>query len=274
MTTTGHSNRDWRSALARSGLIAKGVFYAALGLLAVKVASGDGTTESVSRRGAIELVASQPVGQWLVGILTAGLFALAIWHVVQALTGDPVEGDEPTDRLKFAGKAGVYLMVGVTALTTLLARWGSTEQLSGTGAGRSSADQATSTIMSSPAGPWIVGVGGAVIIAVAVYEFQKHVWKTAFMDRLDRAMGSDLRRSIQRAGQSGYAARAIVAAIVGVFLIVAAVQHDAQEAVGLSGALGALRQQTFGQAMLWIVSIGLLLYGMFCFAEAKYRRAT
>src|SRR5688572_20791647 len=92
---------DWRALLARSGLAAKGVLYAALGLLAINVASGDAGSQTASRQGAIELVASQPFGQWLLGILTAGLFALAAWHIIQAIKGDPVEGSEASDRLKF-----------------------------------------------------------------------------------------------------------------------------------------------------------------------------
>lgn len=271
--TTDPRTGDWRSTLARSGLVAKGVLYAALGFIATNVASGDSASQSASSRGAIELIANQPMGQWLLGILTAGLFALAIWHIIQAFTGDPVEGDEAKDRLKFAGKAAIYMTTAITAVTMLMARWGSGES-SGNGGGGSSQDQVTATVMSWPGGTWIVGIGGAVVLVVAVYEFYKHVWKKAFMHRLDRSMGPDLRRGIERAGQGGYGARAVVAMIAGVFLIIAAVQHDPQEAVGLSGALVALGQRTFGQVMLWIVSIGLLLYGAFCFAEAKYRRAT
>jgi Domain of Unknown Function (DUF1206) len=62
--------------------------------------------------------------------------------------------------------------------------------------------------------------------------------------------------------------------MAGVFLVVAALQHDPREAVGLSGVLATLSAQPWGEAVLWLVSIGLLLYGAFCLAEARYRRAT
>lgn len=262
---------DWRSTLARSGLAAKGVLYSALGLLAISVASGDASSGSASRRGAIELVASQPFGQWLLVILTLGLFALAFWHVVQAFTGDPVEGSETKDRVKFAVKALIYLGTAVTALMILLSRWGSGTSTGGSGG---SSDQATATVMNWPGGPWIVGIAGAAVIALAIAWAYRHVWNKAFMRRLDRySMSAEVEAGVERAGQAGYAARAIVAAIAGAFLIAAAVQHDPQEAVGLSGALGALSGETWGQAVLWVVAIGLFLYGCFCFAEAKYRRA-
>lgn len=95
------------------------------------------------------------------------------------------------------------------------------------------------------------------------------------MQRLSRVqMSRSVETGVERAGRAGYAARAIVLAIVGTFFIVAAVQHDPQEAVGLSGALQALSERGWGAAVLWFVAIGLFLFGCFCFAEAKYRRAT
>lgn len=259
---------DWRSALARFGLAAKGVLYAALGLLAINVASGDAASQTASRQGAIALVASQPFGQWLLGILTAGLFALAAWHIIQAIKGDPVEGSEASDRVKFAAKAAIYVGTAITALTMLMSGLNSSGS-----SGGGSEDQATATVMSWPGGQWLVGIGGILIIAFAIYQFYKHSYHKKFMERFG-AMDPDVRTSVERAGQAGYAARAIVAAIAGGFLIVAAVQHNPQEAVGLSGALASLPAETWGQVVLWIIAIGLVLYGAFAFAEARYRRAT
>lgn len=272
----GSDDADWRSTLARAGLVAKGVLYGALGVLAINVASGDAGSQSASRQGAIELVASQPLGQWLLGILTAGLFALALWQAIMAITGDPVEGSEAKDRAKAAGTALLYLGTAITSLRVLMAHWGAgSAGGSGSGGGGSREDQATAVIMGWPGGPWIVGIVGLLIVGVALYGFRKHAVNKAFMRRLDRAaIGADLERGIERTGQAGYAARAMVAVIAGVLLVVAAVQQDPEEAAGLSGALAALPQESWGQAILWFIALGLALYGAFCFAEARYRRAT
>jgi uncharacterized membrane protein YiaA len=60
--------------------------------------------------------------------------------------------------------------------------------------------------------------------------------------------------------------------IVGIFLIVAAVQSQASEVRGLSGALRTLEQQPFGTWILAIVAVGLVCYGLYMFMLACYRR--
>lgn len=268
---------DWRSTLARSGLTAKGVLYAALGILAVQVAAGGSGSETATRRGAVELVASQPLGQWLLALLTIGLFALALWQVVMAFTGDPVEGSEAKDRARYAGKAVIYLGTAITALGMLLPYWGGGGSRAGGsgGSGGSSQDQAAAMVMGWPGGPWLVGIGGLAVIGFAVHQFVQHAWHKKFMQRLDRSeMNGNVGSAVERAGQAGYTARATVLVIIGIFFIVAAVQHDPQEAVGLSGALQAATGRSWGQAVLWTIAIGLFLFGCFTFAEARYRRAT
>jgi hypothetical protein len=267
---------DWRSALARSGLVAKGVLYGGIGLLAIQVAAGDAASGSASSRGAIELVATQPFGQWLLALLTVGLFALAAWQSILAVTGDPVEGRSAKDRAKFAAKAVVYLGTAMTALAILLAHWGSSQRLPGASGGdEASRDQATAVVMGWPGGPWLVGLAGLAVIAFALQQFYNHAWHRKFMRRLARSrMDGGTEQVVERAGRAGYAARATVLATVGVFFVVAALELDPHEAVGLSGALNAVSQQAWGEAALWLVAVGLVLYGCFCFAEARYRRAT
>lgn len=256
---------DWRSTLARAGLSAKGVLYCALGLLAIQVASGDASTGSVTREGAAELVARQPFGQWMLALFTIGLFCLAAWQAILVFTGDPVEGGETKDRIKYGAKAAIYAATSITALTILMG---------GRQAGGSSEDEAAGMLMGWPGGPWLVGLLGAVVLAVAAQQLYGHALKKKFMDRLSIGGGGDLGKNVERAGRAGYAARGIVLLVVGAFFVLAAIQHDPREAVGLSGALQVLSRQAWGDALLWFVAVGLVLYGAFCFAEAKYRRAT
>ena len=166
---------DWRSTLARFGLVGKGVLYAALGTLAINVANGSAASQTAGRRGAIELVASQPFGQWLIVLLTASLFALAAWQLILAFTGDPVEGSEGKDRAKYAAKAIVYLGAALTSLSVVMAHWGSgSSGIVGAGGGGANEQQAATTVMSWPGGPWIVGIVGLAVMTLGIYQVRAH----------------------------------------------------------------------------------------------------
>ena len=265
------SRQDWRSVLARSGLLAKGILYGTLGVLALKVAAGRGTTGRTNPRGAIELIARQPLGEWLLALLTAGLVALAVWQVILAFTGDPVDGGSATDRAIYAGKAFIYFGTAATAASLLGISFG----IGAAAGSEASQDHTTAVVMNWPGGRWLVGLAGAAVIAGAIYQFRTHAINSHFMRRLSLAsLSRHVVSTIQRAGRIGYAVRALVLFIMGLFFIVAALQHDPREAVGFSGALQAAAQRDQGQALIWLIGIGLIGYGSFCFVEARYRRST
>ncbi len=80
------------------------------------------------------------------------------------------------------------------------------------------------------------------------------------------------KKAVIAVGRCGYAAMGVVIGIIGIFLIVAAIQHNASEAKGLDGVLPELAHQSFGQVLLGIVALGLFAYGIYSLVEARYRR--
>lgn len=274
-TTTPGTESDWRSGLARFGLGARGVLYTVLGFLALQFAFGEASSQSVSKQGAIELVASQPFGRWLLGLLTLGLLALAAWQLITAVTGDPVAGSEASDRAKFAVKGALYLATAVSAAAVLAANWGASSSSGGSSGGGSSQDQAAAWLMDLPGGVWLVGALGVATVGFGLYQTYKHAYNAEFLQRLRVGeMSQEVKAAVKRAGQAGYGARGIVIAVIGAFFVVAALQHDPSESRGLSGSLKALAEQGWGPWVLAAVAAGLFLYGIFSFAEAYYRRAT
>ena len=75
-----------------------------------------------------------------------------------------------------------------------------------------------------------------------------------------------------RLGRIGFAALGAVNVVIGIFLIIAAVRHNAGEAKGIGDALSTLAQRPYGGALLGAVALGLIAYGVYTFAEARYRR--
>src|SRR4051812_18352549 len=83
----------WVERLARIGLVAKGVLYAVVAILAVKVALG-GREESPDRHGALRTIAEQPFGKWLLILLAIGLAGYALWRLTQAILDRDHEGGD------------------------------------------------------------------------------------------------------------------------------------------------------------------------------------
>jgi hypothetical protein len=130
----------------------------------------------------------------------------------------------------------------------------------------------TARVLALPFGTPLVVLGGVVVLAVAVV-LGYVAFRAEFASSVKRwQMPRSVETAVIWLGQLGLAAIGVVLAIVGVFLRVAALRHDASTAKGLGGALVELVPMPFGPLGLLVVSLGLLAYGAFSVAEARYRR--
>ena len=80
-------------------------------------------------------------------------------------------------------------------------------------------------------------------------------------------------RTLETLGVVGLLARAVVFGLIGWFLGKAAVEYDPDEAIGLDGALAKLTEAPYGPLLLGLTAAGLIAYGLFCIAQARYRDA-
>jgi hypothetical protein len=79
---------------ARAGLVARGLFYLLLASLAIRIASDSAGTRQADPNGALQVVASKPLGVVVLGAAVLGFAAFAIARLVAAvvaLTGDKRE---------------------------------------------------------------------------------------------------------------------------------------------------------------------------------------
>ena len=73
-------------------------------------------------------------------------------------------------------------------------------------------------------------------------------------------------------GTVGHLARMVVFALVGIFLIKAAVDYNARAAVGLDGALAKIVHHSYGPLALGIVAAGLIAFALYSLSDARYRK--
>jgi Domain of Unknown Function (DUF1206) len=261
--------RDWKEPIGRLGLVGQGVVAAIVGFLAIRIAMGD-KDQAATSEGAVAWVAQQPFGKFLLVALTVGLFALAVWRFLCVLMGDPVEGSEPKDRAKYVVLGVIYLALAITTLVITIDNWtGSGDTGGGTQSGDEGSQKAASTLFDWPAGRWLVGILGAAVIGYAAYNFHKQVINRKFTERLDAGKSS----WVVRLGLIGYTAQSLVLGVIGYFFIQAAIAFESRTAKGPSGALIELSNEAWGKALLWVIAVGLFAFGIYCIAEAKYRKA-
>jgi uncharacterized protein DUF1206 len=260
----------WYAWLARGGLVAKGVSYGLVGALAIGVALGAGG-KTTSRQGALESLAQNAFGKAVLALLAVGFAGYASWRFVQAFAEREADEHEAKGQAKKWGKRAGYVGRGLvySGLT-----FSTLKILLGSGGGASQnqkAHRTTATAFDLPAGRWLVGAAGLVLVGVGLWNAYRGIaqtfedrWRTGEMSGVERTWGG-------RVGVAGHLARAVVFALVGVFVTKAAVEYDARESIGLDGALQKLAQQSYGAYLLGITAAGLVCYGLYCLVDAPYR---
>jgi uncharacterized protein DUF1206 len=248
--------------LSRAGFIARGLIYAIIGVLALKLALGHGG-KLTNQQGALHTVAHQPFGTFLLGLLAIGLGGYALWRLTRAAVGHGPEGsDSGFDRIAALASGIVYMVLCLIAVRVLSGSHGSS----------ANPDKATAGVFSWPIGVWIVGAVGLILIGVGLYQGYRGISKDFLADSKTEEMSPRTRAWIGWIGRVGHFARMVVFALVGVFLLKAAVDYKPREAIGLDGALAKLLDHSYGQVVLGVVAAGLIAFAVYSFSDARYRR--
>jgi uncharacterized protein DUF1206 len=249
--------------LGRLGLVAMGVSYGLVAVLAIKLALGEGG-ETEDRGGALQTLAQDGLGRIVVLLLAVGFGGYAIWRFAEAFFDRGGEGQGPKGLAKRAGYVGRGLIYTSLCIIAVAVLFGSS--------GDKNEKEETARVLEWPAGRWIVGAVGAGFAAAALWNFFRGVTRK-FKDELNTGEMSAFEEQVTTVvGVVGVVARGVVFSLIGIFLIKAAVEYDPQEAIGLDGALRKLVAQDHGRFLLGLVAAGLLAFGVFCLFQARYRR--
>lgn len=264
-TAQSAAHSRWVELLARFGYAAKGVVYVVIGVLALRVAFGEGG-QLTSGEGAIHTIAQQPFGRILLGLIVVGLIGYVIWRFVQSVLDVENYGTDAKGIFK-------RIALGISAITYGSLAWYSWSILSGSGGGGGSSTQSkTAELMSQPWGLWLVGLLGVIVFGYGLRQFYRS-YDASFMDKVAHHEMSRTEKTWgERVGRLGLAARGVVFVMMGTFFVQAAWTANPNEARGLDGALGELATQPYGPWLLGLVAAGLAAYGVYQIFMARYRR--
>lgn len=249
---------------ARSGLVARGVFYLLLASLVIRVAVDASGSRQADPNGALSVVAAQPFGLVVLGAAAVGFAAFAAARLVAACTA--LTGG---DRNWWDGlRAGCEVLAygAMAALTTNFV-FGNRRQ----GSEQSHRGFAARLLDATGGRALLVAIGLAII---GFYGYQAWVAISGnFEDNLDKKkMPAPIQRFVRVLGSGGIVARVFTFIPVGVFLVVAAFTHNANRALGLDATLRAMSRHWWGLITLSIVAFGLIGFGLYSFLESAYRK--
>ena len=261
-------------ALARGGYAASGAVHVLIGLLVLTLAFG--VSGEADQSGALRAIAGAPLGLAVLWIIAVLLWALALYHLIEAFVLRGGGATEKTAALKTAlttalttwgrriseaGQAVVFAALGAVAASVALGA--RTE-------GNRSAEDASRGVLALPGGDIVlclvglgVAAGGVAFVVMGVMRsFEKK------MSIPKDGVGP----FVTTLGVVGYIAKGVALAIVGVLLVVAAVTSDASQAGGLDDAFDTLHGLFLGPVLVGLVGAGFVAYGLFLFFRARYAR--
>lgn len=252
--------------VCRAGYVARGFVYLTVGAVAA-LAAADLTPRAEGSLGALEAWGDWPSGIPLLWLTGLGLYGFAAWRALQSLFDADHQGTRPMALATRAGQAVsgvVYASLGVSIFGVIDALEDLREVDD-----RAETQESVAQLLAMPAGELMVMTAGAFVIGVGMGNLVQAFGRD-FCKRLSCRGGQ--RRWAMWLGRAGYFGRGIAFLPAGYILLRAGLYARSDEAGGLGAALQSIEQQPFGTPLLLLTALGLVAFGLFAFAEARYRR--
>lgn len=254
-------------AFARAGIAARAFVYAVVGVLALKLALGEGG-KATSQQGALKTIAQGGFGKALLVLVAFGLGAYALWRLTRAALGHGVrQRDDAKDRIAAVSSGVVYAGLCVTAIQILAGSGGGSSS-----GGSGSPKGATGGVLSWTLGPLLVAVAGAVMVGIAVYQVKRALTTEFLEDSHTERMSDGVQHVFTVLAVAGHLARGVVFGLIGYGVAKAAIDYDPDAAIGLDGALRQLQDASYGPWLLGLVAAGLICFAAYAAFDARYRK--
>jgi hypothetical protein len=241
------------SWFVRSGYAGRGIVYLLLGWLAL----GTRTRVGAGNQAVLDMLQDLPLGRFALIALVIGLASYVTFKLLALICDIEHRGSDSKGlfhRMVNLTSATAYSIVAYSALRFALGMKHS--------AGGSQAREAVHSALDWSLGSVAVGMVGVGFLIGAGAQVRQAM-TGHFMHRVSSLAPA----WIEGLGRAGYAARAVVFAIVGWSLMRAAWFHHSRDAKGLGDALVSLRGSG---ALYTVVVIGLMLFGAFSLLVARY----
>ncbi|HEY8739298.1 MAG TPA: DUF1206 domain-containing protein [Candidatus Dormibacteraeota bacterium] len=261
------ASSPWLARTARLGYIIRGLLYGAMGVFGVGFSVGI-WHQTTDQRGALYLVRTLPVLEVvLLGVVIVGLAGYSAWGFIRAVYDPLNRGDEAAGiaaRLGFAWSGLSYAGLLLFTVQFLLGL--------SKGGGSDTIERTVRFVMAHPFGVILTGIAGAIAVLVGLGQFVD-AYKAGFRKDLQRQKMSKQEEAVADSlGRFGMFSRGVIFTLLGWFVVLAAIHHDAAQAHGMGAVFQDIARQPYGHLMLFVVSAGFIALGLHSMACAKWIR--
>ena len=260
------ATNPWVQDLERFGFVIRGLIYAIIGVLALQLAVGAGGA-TATPTSAIALIGRQPLGKYLLVVVVAGLAGYSLWGFVRAILDPLGRGTDAKGLLDRAGFffSGVsYGLLLIPTVLTLLNK--PSTSTAGSTAG------VPASLLSGPYGKWLLVAFGLFWVAAGAGQLVTAYAAHFTRDLKTNTMSAQEVKAATWLGRIGFAARGVVFGLIGVIILQTAFAVGARQAQGFDGALAALAHAPYGEILLGVVAIGLIVFGAYSALCAKWNK--
>ena len=241
-----------RSAAERAGYLAIGLVYLAMGIVSARIAVLGARDRDHGVLGALRFLLDRPLGVWVLGAVVAGLAAIAVAHLAQALRG-------PGGAVK---RIGLFVNgFGYAALAWTATRLLLHLRVAPSGAPGSFEREGVSWLLSESWGAAVLEIGGVAVAIGGLWEIgQGLAGRLPF--RRGRLLPRRLAGVFVAISRFGLVARGTTLVALGYFLVRAAEELDPSAVRSVGGVLNAFAHTPLGPVFMAVVAAGLAAYGI------------
>lgn len=247
-------------ALARVGLAGRTGFYLLLVYLIARLAMASNASKQPNANGAIATVAGGPVGIALLVVTAVGFAGFGLtrgWAAARDQTSSA------WTRARTGLQGVFYLALASVPLSYAFGNHSTGKE--------QQQHHNVADLLHLPGGAVIVFALGLVVCGVSAYQIKTGVDRDYVDGMAIEKAPRWVQRLVEASGMIGIPARALVFLPVGVFFMIAAVQGDPAHADGLDRELTSLVGSPWGDVVVGLCGLGLLVFAVYSALETRYR---
>ncbi|MFW6257715.1 MAG: DUF1206 domain-containing protein [Prolixibacteraceae bacterium] len=256
-----------KEKIMRFGIASKGFVYCLIGGLTLLAAIGRGGSKSGSSD-ALKSLAGSTGGMILLGITALGLISYVFWRFYQTFKDPEEKGTGAKGiviRIGYFGSGVLYGFLAYTALSILIGSGGGNG--SGSGGGQ---ETLIAKALNQSFGQILVAIIATIFLAKALYQMFR-AYSGKYQKKVkEQNLSPKVKETVLTFGKLGYTARGIVVGVIAFLTYKAAFTASSDQAGGTKDAFNFV-QNEFGSVILAVISVGLLMYGIFILVKARHR---